>query len=112
MTRKELFRYVLDYFQRTMPEAGTELEYHNPFHLIVAVILSAQCTDKRVNLITPSFFKHFPTSEVLAKSSIQEIFELIKNTGYYKFYINNREIHVFPRKRLHDRIIDEYIVKK
>lgn len=65
-----------------MPQADTELEYTDPYQLIVAVILSAQCTDKRVNLITPAFFKKFPTAEALAKGTEQQVFELIKSCSY------------------------------
>lgn len=96
MTRKELFRYVLDYFQRTMPEAETELEYHNPFHLIVAVILSAQCTDKRVNEITPGLLKIYPTPQKMAEATPAEIFEFIKSCSYP----NNKAKHLSGMARM------------
>ena len=96
MTRKELFRYVLDYFQRTMPEAGTELEYHNPFHLIVAVILSAQCIDKRVNEITPGLLKIYPTPQKMAEATPAEIFEFIKSCSYP----NNKAKHLSGMARM------------
>jgi endonuclease-3 len=90
MTREELFGYVLDYFQRTMPEADTELEYKNPFHLVVAVILSAQCTDKRVNEITPRLLSVYPTPQEMAKASPEEIFQFIKSCSYP----NNKARHL------------------
>ncbi len=81
-TKKELYRFVIDYFTRTRPVAETELQYTNPYELLVAVILSAQCTDKRVNLITPDFFKRFPNAESLANAGVEEVFELIKSCSY------------------------------
>lgn len=90
MTKKERYKQVIDYFKAHRPIAETELEYKSPYELIVAVILSAQCTDKRVNLITPEFFKSFPTTEILAKADIQEIFELIKSCSYP----NNKAKHL------------------
>jgi endonuclease III len=82
MTKNELFEYVIAYFQKTMPVAETELHYNTPYELLVAVILSAQCTDKRVNMITPGFFRVFPTAEMLAKASAEEVYDLIKTCSY------------------------------
>ena len=82
MTTKERYKLILDYFQKNQPEVNTELEYTDPYELIVAVILSAQCTDKRVNMITPAFFKRFPSTEVLAQATTEEIFEYIKSCSY------------------------------
>ena len=82
MDRKARFRFVLDYFAWHQPVAETELEYTDPYQLLVAVILSAQCTDKRVNLITPAFFERFPTVYDLAKASREEVFALIKSCSY------------------------------
>jgi len=82
MTRKKLFQEVISYFQKNMPVAETELHYGSPYELLVAVILSAQCTDKRVNIITPPFFEVFPTAEVLAVASIDEVYALIKSCTY------------------------------
>lgn len=82
MTREERTQQVVAYFLEAMPVAETELLYQSPYELLVAVILSAQCTDKRVNLITPAFFERFPTAEVLAASSVEEIFEFIKSCSY------------------------------
>jgi len=82
MTRKAKFEKLIDYFQKNMPVAETELHYTTPYQLIVAVILSAQCTDKRVNIITPPFFKRFPDVQSLAEADTDEIFELIKSCSY------------------------------
>ena len=96
MKKKERFEEVIDYFTREMPVAETELEYTDPYELIVAVILSAQCTDKRVNLITPSFFKNFPDVQTLAKASQDEVFELIKSCSYP----NNKARHLLGMARM------------
>ena len=90
MSRKERFEKIIDYFSTHNPSAETELEYTNPYELIVSVILSAQCTDKRVNMTTPAFFKQFPTVDVLAKSSAEKVFPLIKSISYP----NNKSKHL------------------
>jgi endonuclease III len=90
MTKKERFDKVLDYFSKTMPVAETELNYSNPYELLVAVILSAQCTDKRVNLVTPALFQAFPKPEVLAEASPEEVFQYIKSVSYP----NNKSKHL------------------
>ncbi len=90
MLKTERFEKVIAYFTEAMPIAETELEYTDPYELIVAVILSAQCTDKRVNLITPPFFERFPDARSLAKSNPQQIFELIKSCSYP----NNKAKHL------------------
>ncbi len=82
MNKKEKFEYFIRYFKENMPEAETELRYESPYQLLVSVILSAQCTDKRVNLITPLFFKHYPIAEKLAVASQEEVFEFIKSCSY------------------------------
>ncbi|MDD2195999.1 MAG: endonuclease III [Bacteroidales bacterium] len=82
MTRKERYQKVIDYFKENMPVAETELNYTNPYELIVATILSAQCTDKRVNIITPPFFDKFPTLEALAVAQQENVFEVIKSCSY------------------------------
>ncbi len=82
MTKKERFEQVILYFQEHNPDAETELHYTEPYHLIVAVILSAQCTDKRVNMITPAFFRKFPTIASLAEAPQEEVFERIKSCSY------------------------------
>lgn len=82
MTIKERYRRVLEIFEATMPVAETELNYENPYQLLVAVILSAQCTDKRVNIITPALFEAFPTAEDMAKATAEDIFPYIKSVSY------------------------------
>jgi endonuclease-3 len=80
--KAELFKQVIEYFMKSMPVAETELEYHNPFHLIVATILSAQCTDKRVNQITPALLQRFPDPETLAAAEPGEVFPYISSCSY------------------------------
>ena len=82
MTRKERYDKVIEYFKANMPVAETELNHTNPYELIVATILSAQCTDKRVNIITPTFFERFPTPESLAVAQQEVVFEVIKSCSY------------------------------
>ncbi len=82
MTKEERFKNVLQWFAANAQSATTELHYDNPFQLLIAVILSAQCTDKRVNMITPSLFKAYPTPEVLAAASPEEVYEYIKSCSY------------------------------
>lgn len=82
MRIKERYEKVIAWFMENMPEAETELEYSDPFQLAVAVILSAQCTDKRVNMITPAFFRRFPTPQSLAEASQDEVFNLIRSCSY------------------------------
>ena len=76
------FEYFIDYFEKNMPVAESELNYENPYQLIVAVILSAQCTDKRVNMTTPAFFERFPDAYSLSDSSVEEIYSYIKSISY------------------------------
>ncbi|MCF8362496.1 MAG: endonuclease III [Prolixibacteraceae bacterium] len=90
MTKKERFEKVLAWFEENMPIAETELIYNDPYELLVAVILSAQCTDKRVNMITPEFFKRFPAAEILAGASTDEVFEYIRSCSYP----NNKAKHL------------------
>src|SRR5688572_18860887 len=90
MTKKERFEKILYYFSTHMPQAETELEYGSPYELLVAVILSAQCTDKRVNMTTPALFKAFPAPEVLAAASPEEVYPLIKSISYP----NNKAKHL------------------
>ncbi len=82
MQPKEICEKITAWFQENMPVAGTELHYSNPYQLLVAVILSAQCTDKRVNMITPALFKRFPTPEKMAEVGSEEVFEEIKSCSY------------------------------
>ncbi len=96
MTKKERFDYTISYFKTALPVAETELHYTNPYELIVAVILSAQCTDKRVNQITPALFSTFPTVFDLARASQEEIFEYIRSCSYP----NNKARHLSGMARL------------
>jgi endonuclease-3 len=90
MTRKERYQFVIDYFQEHAPEAETELLYDNPFQLLVAVILSAQCTDKRVNLTTPAIFAKYPDAESLAQATFDDLFPIIRSISYP----NNKTKHL------------------
>jgi endonuclease-3 len=82
MTRKERYQAFIDYFSINQPEAETELHYGNSYELLVAVVLSAQCTDKRINIVTPKLFADFPTAEHLASSHFDELFPYIKSVSY------------------------------
>lgn len=82
MTRKERYEAVIGWFEEHMPVAETELHYTTPFELLVAVILSAQCTDKRVNMITPRLFRQYPTAEIMARAGVDDIFELVRSVSY------------------------------
>jgi endonuclease-3 len=90
MTRQQRYRYVIDYFERHAPEAETELLYDNPYELLVAVILSAQCTDKRVNMTTPVIFEKYPDVYALSKATFDDLFPLIKSISYP----NNKTKHL------------------
>lgn len=95
MTKKERYEKVIAWFQENRPVAETELHYSSPFELLIAVILSAQCTDKRVNLITPALFEAFPTPEVLAAVTPEEVFEYIRTVSYP----NNKAKHLVGMAR-------------
>ena len=82
MTTKERYRGVIEWFRENMPTAQTELHYSNPYQLLVAVILSAQCTDKRVNIVTPALFEAFPTPDALAAATPDEVFPYIKSVTF------------------------------
>jgi endonuclease-3 len=88
--RKDRYKDFVDYFSSHQPEAETELQYENPYQLLVAVILSAQCTDKRINQVTPKLFEHFPTPESLAQSTSELVFEYIRSVSYP----NNKAKHL------------------
>jgi endonuclease-3 len=90
MTRKERFEFVISYFQQHAPDAETELLYDNPYQLLVAVILSAQCTDKRVNMTTPAIFQKYPDAASLSKATFDELFPLIRSISYP----NNKTKHL------------------
>lgn len=101
MTKKELYKHVIDYFQTTMPVAETELNYSNPYELLVSVLLSAQCTDLRVNKITPAFFDRYPNPEALKLSTSDEVFEYIRTCSYP----NNKAKHLVGMARV---LVDEF----
>jgi endonuclease III len=90
MTRKERYDFVIDYFQKNLPLAETELVFKDPYQLLVAVILSAQCTDKRVNMVTPPLFAKYPNVESLSKASFDELLPFIKSISYP----NNKTKHL------------------
>ena len=85
MTTAQRYRYIIDWFTRNMPVAETELNYSTPYELLVAVILSAQCTDKRVNLVTPALFAAYPTVEDMATATAEEIYEYKQATFDYLY---------------------------
>ena len=82
MILKNKYRCLIEYFEKNMPIAESELNFENPYQLVVAVILSAQCTDKRVNLTTPALFERYPDAEALSKATVEDIYELIKSISY------------------------------
>ena len=82
MTTKQRFKHILAWFETNMPVAESELHYRNPYELLVAVMLSAQCTDKRVNMVTPALFAVYPTAESLAAASADEVYEYVKSVSY------------------------------
>jgi len=90
MTTKQRYTFIIDWFKENVPVAETELHYNDPFGLLVAVILSAQCTDKRVNMITPPLLADFPTPEVMAATTPEVIFEYIRSVSYP----NNKAKHL------------------
>jgi endonuclease-3 len=90
MLRAERYRHFVEYFSKHQPEAETELHYGNPFQLLIAVILSAQCTDKRINQVTPALFERFPSPESLAASTPEEVFNYIRSVSYP----NNKAKHL------------------
>ncbi|WP_207511526.1 endonuclease III [Longitalea luteola] len=96
MTRKQRYQFVIDYFLHHAPDAETELLYDNPYQLLVAVILSAQCTDKRVNMTTPAIFEKYPDADSLSKASFDELFPLIKSISYP----NNKTKHLIGMAKM------------
>ncbi len=96
MTRKQRYDFVIEYFLKNTPEAETELIYDNPYQLLVAVILSAQCTDKRVNLTTPAIFEKFPDAESLSKTKFETLLPYIKSISYP----NNKTKHLIGMAKM------------
>ena len=101
MRIKERYDGVIAYFQEAMPVAESELNYRTPFELLVAVILSAQCTDKRVNLTTPALFEAYPTAEAMAEATAEEIFPYIRSISYP----NNKARHLAAMARM---LVEEF----
>jgi endonuclease-3 len=101
MQKKERFQAFISHFSARFPTAETELYYSNPFELLVAVVLSAQCTDKRINQITPILFKRFPDAKALSESSVDEIFSYIRSVSYP----NNKAKHLLG---LGQRMVDSF----
>jgi endonuclease-3 len=96
MTREERYKFVIDWFQKNNPHAETELHYKDPYQLLVAVILSAQCTDKRVNIVTPEVFKKFPGPESLAKAEFEDVEPLIRSVSF----ANNKTRHLIGMAKM------------
>jgi endonuclease III len=101
MTKKERYQFVINYFLSHAPDAETELHYDNPYHLLVAVILSAQCTDKRVNETTPHIFKKYPDILSMSKASPEDLFSLIKSISYP----NNKTKHLIGMAK---KVVENY----
>ena len=101
MKKKELYQFVINYFLTHTPDAETELIYNDPYELLVSVILSAQCTDKRVNETTPSIFKKFPNIYLLSKATIEDLFPLIKSISYP----NNKTKHLIGMAKM---VVNKY----
>lgn len=101
MLKKDRYKAFVDYFSTHQPQAETELDYRNPYELLVAVILSAQCTDKRINQVTPALFNRFPTPEMLAQSNVEEVFSYIRSVSYP----NNKSKHLVGMAKM---LVDRY----
>lgn len=101
MTIKQRYEGIINYFQQAMPVAESELTYSNPFELLVAVILSAQCTDKRVNLTTPALFAAYPTAQAMAEATAEDIFPYIRSISYP----NNKAKHLAGMARM---LVEEF----
>lgn len=101
MTIKERYEGILDYFNEAQPNPETELQHHNPFQLLVAVMLSAQCTDKRVNIVTPPLFEAYPTPQAMAAASVEDILEFIKSVSYP----NSKAAHLH---QMAQKLVEEY----
>lgn len=95
MTKKDRYKGIVAWFEENVPVAETELHYDTPFHLLIAVILSAQCTDKRVNIVTPALFEAYPDPQTLAKASSDEVFPFVRSISYP----NNKTSHIIEMAR-------------
>ena len=101
MTEKQRKNNILNYFRENVPVAESELDFKNPYQLIVAVILSAQCTDKRVNMHTPALFMRFPTPQMLAEATFDEVYDLIKSISFP----NNKAKHLLGMAKM---LVEEF----
>ena len=101
MTRKQRYEKILDFFRNQMPEVTTELQFGTPFQLLVATVLSAQCTDQRVNLVTPELFKKYPDPQTMALAEEHEVYEYVKSVSYP----NSKTKHLVALSRM---IVDVY----
>jgi endonuclease III len=101
MTRQDRFRFVIEFFQQHNPSAETELIFDNPYQLLVAVVLSAQCTDKRVNMTTPAIFERYPDARALSQATYDDVFELIKSISYP----GNKSRHLIGMARM---LVDKF----
>jgi endonuclease-3 len=101
MLKKDRYKQLIGYFSENFPIAETELAYRNPYELLVAVALSAQCTDKRVNMVTPALFERFPDAESLSKAEFEEVFSYIRSISYP----NNKAKHLIGMAQ---RLVKEY----
>lgn len=101
MTKKERYEKVINWFQENMPVAETELHYEDPYQLLVAVILSAQCTDKRVNMVTPELFKQYPTPELLSEATFEDVEPFIRSVTF----ANNKTKHLLGMAKM---LVEEY----
>ena len=105
MTRKDRYQFVIQYFQANSPDAETELIYDSPYQLLVAVILSAQCTDKRVNMTTPAIFEKFPDVYALSRTDFDELFPLVRSISYP----NNKTRHLIGMANMVVKEFDGHI---
>ena len=96
MTKKQRYEAILNYFRKEMPEVQTELEFGSIFQLLVAVVLSAQCTDKRINQVTPALFRQYPDAQAMAKAEVEDVLEYIKSV----FYPNAKAAHLVEMARM------------
>lgn len=101
MTRKERYDYILDYFRKNVGEVSTELMFGSAFQLLCATLLSAQCTDKRINAITPALFAKFPDAKTMAAAEVEDVFELVRSVSYP----NSKAKHLIEMARM---VVDEY----
>ena len=101
MTIKERYEGILEYFSEAQPNPETELQHNNPFQLLVAVMLSAQCTDKRVNIVTPPLFEAYPTPQAMAAASVEDILEYVKSVSYP----NSKAAHL---RQMAQKLVEEY----